>query len=166
MDILAVILLFRMGYIGFRLGLCYELVKLSGLVSGFFVSFRYYQGFGDILAKRTFLRPEWSAALAMVVLVAVTYFAVTWVLRFLERLVKVTFEERLNQVGGLVVGLLRGMLVTSVILVVCQQLPSPTMQESIMEHSLSGGMISRRAPAVYDMLRALPGRLLAKAERS
>ena len=155
-----------MGYIGFRLGLCYELVKLSGLVSGFFVSFRYYQGFGDILAKRTFLRPEWSAALAMVVLVAVTYFVVTWVMRFLERLVKVTFEERLNQVGGLVVGLLRGMLVTSVILVFCQQLPSPTMQESIMEHSVSGGMISRRAPAVYDMLRALPGRLLAKAERS
>ena len=165
-DVLAAILLFRMGYIGFRLGLGSELVKLSGLMGGFFVSFRYYQGFGDAMARRTFLRPEWAAALAMVILVGVTYFVVSRCLRLLEHLIKVSFEERLNQVGGLLVGLLRGTLVTSVVLVVCQQLPSPYMQESITEHSLSGAAVSRAAPFVYDVLRALPGRLLPRGDHS
>ena len=165
-DVLAVILLFRMGYIGFRLGLGCELVKLTGLTGGFFVGFRYYQGFGDAMAKRTFLRPEWAAALAMVILVLVTYFVLTRGVRLLEHLVKVNFEDRLSQVGGLLVGLLRGMLVTSVVLVICQQLPSPYMQESITEHSLSGGTVSRAAPVVYDALRTLPDRLLARANHS
>jgi len=154
-DVLAVILLFRMGYIGLQLGLGSELVKLTGLVGGFFVSFRYYQGVGDLMAQRTFLRPEWAAALAMVLLLALTYFAVTRVLRLMEPLVQVSFEKRLSQAGGLVVGLGRGILVTSVVLVLCQQLPSPYMQESITQHSLTGGAVSRAAPALYHTLRAL-----------
>ena len=161
-DVLGVILLFRMGYIGFRLGLGAELVKLTGLIAGFLVGFRYYQEAGDFLARKTFFSVEWACVLTMVAIVVTVYFVMTRIMRLLEKLVQVNFEKKLNQVGGLLAGLVRGLLVTSVVLVACQQLPAPTMQESIQEHSISGRMVSQAAPAVYDRLRELPRRTLTK----
>lgn len=161
-DVLAVILLFRMGYIGFRLGLGAELLKLAGLTAGFFAGFRYYQQVGDWLAQRTFLSVEWGSVAALALIVVAVYLVVTRLSRLLEKLVQVNFEKKVNQIGGLLAGLGRGLLVSSVVLVACQQLPAAAMQESIREHSLSGPLVSRMAPAVYDRLRALPRRALAQ----
>ena len=161
-DVLAVILLVRMGYIGFRLGLGAELLKLAGLTSGFFAGFRYYQQVGDGLAQNTFLSVEWASVLALGAIVIASYFLVTRAARLLEKLVQVNFEKKVNQIGGLLAGLTRGLLVSSVILVACQQLPAPAMQESIRENSLSGPLVSKMAPAVYDQLRELPRRALAR----
>lgn len=142
-----------------------ELLKLSGLVAGFFVSFRYYQQIGDELARGSGLRAEWAAALTMVFLVAVIYFAVTRLLRLSEKLVQVTFAKQINEAGGALFGVLRGLLTASVILTVFLQIPAPYLQGSILEHSWSGRVISRVAPLVYDTLTALPGRLLSGMER-
>lgn len=161
-DVLAVILLMRMGYIGFRLGLAAELLKLAGLTAGFFAGFRYYQQVGDGLAQRTFLSTEWASVLALGAIVIASYFLVTRAARLLEKVVQVSFEKRLNQIAGLLAGVGRGLLVSSVVLVAFQQLPAPALQESIQEHSLSGPVVSRMAPAVYDQLRDLPRRALAR----
>ena len=158
-DVIAVTLLIRTGYIGFQLGLAAELIKLVGLTMGFFVGFRIYQGWGDVIARNSFLSIEWAAALALTILVVVVYLAVTRILRFFGNLVEVNFQDRLSQAGGLFAGLFRGVLMMSVILVVGLQLPSPYLQASIQEHSLSGHRISRMAPGIYDGLCALPGRV-------
>ena len=161
-DVLAVILLVRMGYIGFRLGLGAELLKLAGLVTGFFAGFRYYQQAGDWLAQKSFLSTEWASVVAMGLIVLSSYFVVTRVFRVLEKVVQISFEKRLNQVGGMLAGMGRGLLIASVVLVACQQLPAPAMQDSIRQHSMSGRAVSQIAPVVYDRLRALPRRLLAR----
>jgi len=150
-----------MGYIGFRLGFGAELVKLAGLIGGLVVGFRYYQEAGDFLAQRAFFSIDWASVLTMVLIVMGVYFVVTRIMRLLEKLVQINFEKKLNQVGGLLAGLVRGLLITSVALVACQQLSAPALQESIQEHSMSGRLVSRIAPAVYDRLRELPRRLLA-----
>lgn len=158
-DVLAVILLVRMGYIGFQLGLSVELVKLAGTAGAICVGFRYYQTVGDWIAARSFLGTEWASALTMAVLAAAGYFGVTRLLRLGERLMQMSFEKKVNQVGGLAAGLIRGLLVTSMILVACVQLPAPALQESIDPQSLSGKRISRMAPAVYDTLTGFVQRL-------
>ena len=154
-----------MGYVGFKSGISAELLKLTGLVIGFFVSFRYYQRIGDELAGGAGLRAEWAAALTMVFLVAVIYFAVTRLLRLSEKLIQVTFAKQIHEAGGALIGALRGLLVASVILVVFLQIPAPYLQASILEHSWSGRTISRVAPMVYDALTVLPRRLLSGMER-
>lgn len=138
-----------------------ELIKLVALVAGFFVSFRYYQQMGDMLAGGTGLSTEWASAVVMAFLVAVVYFAVTRLLRLSERMVQVTFAKQLNEAGGALMGALRGMLVASVLLVIFLQIPAPALQASILEHSWSGKAVSRAAPLVYDGVTALPGRLLS-----
>lgn len=149
-----------MGYMGFRQGLGMELVKLVGTVGGFFLSFRYYQPAGDLLAGKVPLSVEWSAALTMVFLAGVGYFAVTRLFQLLGHLGKMTFEKKIEQSGGLGMGLLRGALTASVLLVVFMQLPAPALHQSIDPGSLSGKTISRMAPAVYDALNGLLNRLL------
>ena len=149
-DVLAVILLFRMGYIGFQMGLFVELIKLLGVVSGFFVSFRYYQRIGDWISIKTHLSVEWAGAITMVVLVIVVYLVVTRILHLIEKVMQVSFQNKINKAGGLLAGLIRAGLITSVILVVCQQLPSPYLMASIERRSLSGNVLSHMAPKVYD----------------
>ena len=149
-----------MGYVGFQAGLGTELVKTGGLVAGFFVSFRIYQGWGDSLAGWIHLSAEWAGALAMTLWVILVYLAVTRLLGVLGKLVQVNFQEKVGRFGGLLVGMGRGLLTASVILVICQQLPSPHIQASIEEHSFSGRFLSRAAPAVYDGLNRVPVRLL------
>lgn len=164
-DVLSVILLVRMGYIGFQLGLGAELLKLAGLILGFLVGFRYYQQVGDGLAGKTFLSTEWASVLAMGFIVSAVYFGGTRLFRVFEKVVQISFEKKLNQIGGMLAGGVRALLVASVVLVACQQLPAPPLQESIREHSMSGRIVSQMAPAVYDQLRALPRRVLARLER-
>lgn len=148
-DLLAVTLLIRTGYIGFRLGLSAEFVKLAGLMGGFFVGFRYHQGVGAWVAQRSFLTPEWATALAMAAFLTGGYFLLTRLLRLLEKVVQVTFEQRVNRIGGLGAGLARGVVTASAIFVTCGQLPSAYLNASIQERSVSGSFIRRVAPAVY-----------------
>ena len=150
-----------MGYIGLRLGLAAELTKLTGVVAGFFVSYRFYQAAGVWLEQRTTLRVEWCAALAMIVLAVAGYLLVTRVLRIFEKLVQVNFQAKLNKAGGAAAGIVRAFLIASMVLVVLRQLPSPYLNASIEERSLSGRMISRMAPAVYDAVSPLCVRFLA-----
>ncbi len=160
-DVLATILFIRMGYIGFKVGVSTELAKLLGVLVGFFVSFRYYQGLGDALSQGTFIPVEWAAALVMVALVLFLYIAITRGLSLLEKLMQVTFHPKVKNIGGLVVALIRAALVVSIILVVCRQFRSPYMESSIDEHSLTGGFMSRVAPAVYDATTLVVTHLVA-----
>ena len=139
-----------MGYIGFRLGLYSEFTKLFGFLGGFFFSFRYYQGLGDFLSRRTGLSIEWAAALSMTLMAVAVYFLLTRLARSMEKLVHVSFEERLNKAGGLIAGVVRAGLLVSFILVVIRQLPSAYLSASIDEYSFSGPTLSKMAPAVYD----------------
>ena len=141
-----------MGYIGYQLGLSAELIKLVSLIAGFFVSFRTYQGLGDALASRSFLSIEWASALMMMGLVLVIYGVITRLLRLGEQLVQVSFQTRLNQLGGLVAGVVRAGLVMSIILVALEQVPSSGLRVSIEDRSMTGSILAHAAPVVYDSL--------------
>ena len=149
-----------MGYIGFKLGLYSEFVKLFGFFGAFFISFRYYQDLGDFLTRRTGLSIEWAAGLSMTLMAVALYLVLTRLARSMEKLVHVTFEERLNKAGGLIAGIARAGLLVSFILVVMRQLPSDYLSASIDQHSLSGPTLSKMAPAVYDAVFPTGIRLL------
>ena len=148
-----------MGYVGYSLGLSAELVKLAGLCTGFFVSFHYYQGLADALASRTPLRVEWASVVVMTGLVVAVYLLVSWGLRLLEKLVKLAFQSNLEQIGGVVFGIVRGVLVASLILAILRQLPSPYVNASIEEHSSTGPVVVKAAPALYDAGMPIVSRL-------
>lgn len=139
-----------MGYIGFQLGLSVELTKLIGLIGGIFISFRYYQAWGDFVSQRTFLSVEWAAALSMVILVMAGYLLMTRAIQLAERLVKLTFQNTFANAAGLIAGILRATLAISVVLVALKQVPSPYLEASVEERSLTGPYLVLIAPRLYD----------------
>lgn len=141
-----------MGYIGFQLGLAPELIKLAGVGGGIFLGFRYYQEWGDFVSQRTFLSIEWGAALMMVTLMVAAYLTITQLLRWMENLVKLTFQSALSNGGGLIVGIIRAALVMSMMLVALRQMPSPYLEAAVEERSLTGGYLVLVAPQFYDAL--------------
>lgn len=143
-----------MGYIGYQLGLSAELTKLVGVVVGICLSFRYYQVWGDFVSQRTFLSVEWAAAILMVLLVVLGYIALTQLIQCLEKLVKLTFQNVFASAAGLIAGIFRATLVMSVMLVALKQVPSPYLEASVEERSLTGGYLVQVAPRLYDTISA------------
>jgi uncharacterized membrane protein required for colicin V production len=158
-DGILLILLIRMGYVGFQTGLGSELNKLVGLTVGFCLGFRIYQSWGDAIAKNSFLSIEWASVVALVLIVMGGYLAMTRGLKLMGHWIEVKFHDPLSRMGGLLVGLFRAVLVSSVVWVTCQQLPSPYLHDSIEKHSISGPRVSRVAPGIYDGLMTLGDRL-------
>ncbi len=161
-DVIALLLLLRLGYMGIRQGLSEELIKLTGVLVGLFVGFRWYQYAGDWVAGHTTLSHEWAGAAMLVVLVLIPYLVTGLLLRLLQKLVTLQFAQPVNQAGGAVASVARAGLVMSIVLVTLQQLPSDYLRASIEERSFSGRYVARWAPAVYDainpwMTQHLPG---------
>lgn len=151
-DVVAVILLMRLGYMGGSLGLSAELTKFLGVFIGLFVSFHWYHTVGEWASARSVLTPEWAGAIALILLVFSAYLAVVLAIRLMQKAVTVQFAPSLNKIGGIAVGLLRAGVVMSVVLVALQQLPSEYLRTSIQERSWSGRYLVRVGPTVYDIV--------------
>jgi uncharacterized membrane protein required for colicin V production len=151
-DVFALILFIRMGYMGLKLGLGEELVKLTALAAGLMAGLRYGSWAGAWLAPKSFLTVEWASAVSLAVILALCYWGVRKLLSLAVRLVSVSFQEPLGRWGGLAAGLARAGLVVSLVLIGLQRLPSPYLGAAIQERSLSGSSLTRLAPAVYGTL--------------
>ena len=153
-----------MGYVGLRSGLPAELLKLFAVLGGFFLSFSLYGQIGLFLASVSFLSLPWAEALSLITLVVLLYLGLTRLGRLLEPFIKVAFNERINSVGGLVLGLIRGGLVASILLVILLELPSNYLERLIRGRSLTGKSVSEIAPTVYDGLLEVPRWIVDKIE--
>lgn len=151
-DIFSLVLFVRMGYMGFKLGLGEELVKLTALAAGLMAGLRYGSWAGGWLAQKSFLTEEWASAVSLAVILGICYWGMRRLLSLAVRLVSVSFQEPLGCWGGLVAGLARAGLVISLVLIGLQGLPSPYLSAAIQERSLAGSSLTRVAPAVYGTL--------------
>lgn len=150
-DLVAVVLLVRLVYVGIQTGLASELVKLTALCLGILISFRLYQSWGDWIATRTFLTHEWASVLVMLMAVVVVYLVSVSVLRLIQKAATVQFAAILDKWGGAGAAVVRMCIIMSIGLVALQQLPSDTLRATIEERSMSGKFLSRVAPVVYDV---------------
>lgn len=145
-DIVALLLLIRLGSMGIRLGIGAELTKLGGVLVGLLLGFRWAQG-----------REGWTGVLMWAVLLIAGYLVTVLLLRLIQQAVTLQVTPALDKTGGGALGAARALLVMSVLLVMMQQLPSEFLQQSIQERSWSGRYLAQMAPAIYE---AAAGRMI------
>ena len=159
-DVLAITLILRMGYVGFRRGLKSDLIALLIITLGLLLSYWFLSGLTSVLGLEPISPPAiwWIGGLAIigvavvVGIVMLISFLSTRTAHFLGSLIGVAFGNRPNQFVGITTGILRGGLTTSFILAISQQLiPLPSLAASIEQYSFSGPVLSRVAPALYDI---------------
>ncbi len=117
-DLLVAIILIRISYVAVKTGLLTETFKLLGTVSAIYLSFHYFTTLADFARGRSATRPmtiEFLDFMAFLLLALLGYgFFIALRLVF-GRLIKAEAMPRVNKVGGLILGVLRGLLTASLV---------------------------------------------------
>lgn len=116
-DILVIIVIFRICYVAIKSGFPVELFKFLGTIIGLYVSLHYYARVaGFIRAHAGFMPDGLSQIFSFLVLVSAGYLLVMGIRKFVFRLIKMEAVSTLNKWLGLFLGLARGCLVCGLVI--------------------------------------------------
>lgn len=148
-DVFVVILLIRSSYVGAATGLSTELFKSIGIILGLYLATRFYSDLGAAVTSKIALPPELADGLSFLILIFVSAISLKLLGIALAKVVKLTFADKVNKWGGFVLGLLRGIIILSLIFIFFGILQIDYFVKSVEERSLTGPHIKKVAPLIY-----------------
>lgn len=153
-DIFVIILLLRVCYIAIKNGFPIELFKVSGTILAIYLSFHYYTNLSDIIRQRFIgqkLPLEFLDFLCFGLLAVLGYLAVAFFRQLFSRLITMEAVPKLNKWGGFFIGILRGFLLSS-LLIFALFISSFKYFKNSVNDSYSGRRLFKIAPATYSKI--------------
>jgi uncharacterized membrane protein required for colicin V production len=154
-DIFFVICLIRAGYIGFSRGFTSEIPRIICAFLTVVLAYQFYGRLGLFLSKYPIVKAEAVDALAFILLVAgfavLSFFACMGY----RIIMKASGPHMFEVIAGLVVGLVRGILISSLILVCVEFMAPGYVERSINEASIVGLKLIKIAPGTYEFVSNL-----------
>jgi uncharacterized membrane protein required for colicin V production len=156
LDILLIIILFRIGYIAFKNGLTMEIFKFFGSIAAIYVPMHYYSVFSDWIIKKIPLIGE-KTPLQFLDFISFTCLAIISYVIFIlmrivfNRFIQMKAAQNLNRWGGLILGIARGFLLTGVITFMLAISCVSYLKQSVI-NSYSAKYLLKIAPATYSWL--------------
>ena len=150
-DIFVVILLFRISYTAIKSGIFIELFKLWGVITGIYLSLHYYTNLANFLdrfIKASVISIEIIDFIALIILFVLGYLILLSVRETLLRFVKIEVISALNKWTAAIAGVIRGILVASLIMFIFSLPVISYLQESVRS-SYSGERLITLSPTVY-----------------
>ncbi len=152
-DIVIILMVVRTIYIGVQTGTMVEFFKLLGIILAIFVSFHYYSELAKLLEDKLPVSLAWANVLCFVLLFSLVVLAFKFVREGIMLLMKAEAKanQTVDQVGGLIIGLLRVALMASVLLVFLQISGFDYFRKN--EHkALARPYLGHLAPQVYTVI--------------
>lgn len=150
-DILFVIVLIRIGYIAVKSGFLTEFFKILGTIFAAFLSLHYCTSLTNYVKGWAFLKPvslEFLDLISYIILAVIAYLVFVVLRVAILRFIKMEPVPKLDRWGALVLGLLRGILLNSLIVFALVTSTILYFRYSAFE-SYSGKTVFKIAPAVY-----------------
>ncbi len=148
-DIFFVTLLFRISYIGFKNGLLPEFLRLLGLSIAFILSFNNYTSVSTFLSSHT----KWTDANLDVISFLSIFLAVLFIFKILALLARRFLGgdniSQVNRLVGATLGLIRGILLASLIYTLFVNSPFEYLERSAKDRSFSGKYLSDIPALIY-----------------
>jgi len=154
-DVAALIILFRSSYVGFRHGLSMELFRFLGLIVSGFAAFYYYAQLADILTLNTSVPPALANTISFLGILVFGVMLFRMLGALTRKIMQLSFTANFDSVGGIICGFFKGIVITSFIVVLLQQVPSQYMRDSIESTSFSGQYFVKISSAIYSLVRRL-----------
>ena len=149
-DIVLLVLLVAAIIIGSKKGLVRELMALAALTATVIVSFNYI----DIIATKIYAKiggsPLATAILSFVVLLGLVYAVFKLLGIMFYRIANLQKLGKKDQVGGALVGAIRGWVVISFMIFMVFLFPMPDKFYDDFENSFLGTTFARTLPAIYE----------------
>jgi uncharacterized membrane protein required for colicin V production len=153
-DILVLILMIRMSYVAFSHGLSHEIFPFFGIIIVAIFTFHYYVKLGAALSQATNMLPEIANFLTFLALLVVLGILVKLIKGVLDKIIKVEWHPVIEKFGGILVGVMRAYIVTSLVLTILALMPLSYLQWSIRERSLTGRYVLMAGPEIYSRVSA------------
>ncbi len=151
-DLFSLFLLIRIGYKGFKSGLFTEIFRLLATLVSIVTGLHFLDGLSSFIKARLFM-PEWLAReFAIIAVFFVTFLAFFLLRVFVLRIMTTTFVPQCDKTGAIGLGITRGFLTISIVLLMLNMLPSDYVQKSLWQRSSSAPQVSKIAPAIYKYL--------------
>lgn len=156
LDILVIIILFRIGYISIKTGVPVEFFKLLGTLATIYLSLHYYTTLADWIVQRTPLAKE-KAPLEFLDFVSFVFLAIVGYFIFISlrivfsRFIRMEATPNLNKFVGLALGIARGILLAGLITFMLVISSSSYLRNSVIDSYLAKRMF-KVAPNTYSWL--------------
>lgn len=153
-DFIVVCILFRVLYVGGKNGFIVELFKLIGIIFTTYVSLHYYVKLSDFIVHRLSkmqVPAELVHFFVFILLVAVSYSIFVLVRRAVCNLVKMEAAPMLSKWGGVFLGVGRGFLTSSLVIIVLLISTMPYLNTSVKK-SYSGRYLFNVAVGTYSVI--------------
>lgn len=154
LDVFVIIILVRICYISLRTGLSVEIFKFLGTIIAVYLSLHYYTVFSDFLRGRSSAETvplPFLDFLSFVVLAVLGYLIFTLFRIAFYRFIKMETTPYLNKIGGLILGIGRGILLTSLVTFALAISTLSYLKNSVKD-SCSGINLVKVAPSTYNWL--------------
>lgn len=155
-DITIAILLALAAGVGFKKGLVQEIVGIIALVAAFFLALAMHQAAGGLIAKLIPSIPKHIVpTVGFVALFLAVFLGITVIGWLLSKLIKATPLDLADKIGGMAVGLFKGALMISILLLLLALLPLPRGVNDKLDRSGMIRSIRKVAPLVYEKTKGL-----------
>ena len=162
-DVLILILILRTSYVSLQDGLSHEILPLIGSVCMLVFSLHYYGKIASFLFNNGFTIPM---ELLNLISFVFTVICIGILFKFLkvvvDKIVKVSWHPLIEKFGGMLAGIVRGVILTSIILTIIVLIPLPYLQWSVNTRSLTGIYFVKIGPSIEHTAVALPQPVLKK----
>jgi len=156
-DLLCITLLVLGCYFGFKKGFTFEVFRFAGIITAMFLALHNYRSLAKILDRYCCLPSIIAKIISFLILVILIVIIFKVASVFVQKIIQVTVIKKLDKIGGLILGLLRYLIITSLVLIGCLFIPGDYLNESINERSVLGAYVVRVAPAIYSgLIRIFP----------
>jgi len=154
-DLLVVIIMLRTIYISFQDGLSHNIFPLFGSILKLVLALYFYDMLGSALHSVLAIVPVSLCNLAgFFAVIIISGLALKFIKVIVDTIIKVTWHPLIEKFGGMLVGVARGAVASSMVLILLVLVPLSYIQWSVKDKSLCGGFFLRIGPAIY---RAIPG---------
>jgi uncharacterized membrane protein required for colicin V production len=154
LDIIILIVLFRICYIAAQTGLSIEIFKFLGVIFSTFISLHYYTSITDLI-RRSFIPKEMPLEfldfIVFILLIIIVYLIFVGIRGLLSRFVQLDAVPKINKFTGLLLGLGRAYLITG-LMVFTLAISSVSYLQDSVKSSYLGSRAFMVAPRTYDFL--------------
>lgn len=142
--------------LGFKKGLVQEIVGIVALVAAFFFALLFHPAAAGALLQAF---PKLPAGIAptggFIAMFLAAFLAITLAGWLLAKIIKATPLDFADKLGGMTVGLFKGALVISILLLLLALVPLPREVTQKMDRSAAIRSVRKVAPWVYERTRGL-----------
>lgn len=151
-DVLIVIYIVRTFFHGKKRGLSYEITALISALFAWVTALHFYQGVGESLSKWFLLSLPTARVAAFIFISMCVLFLGALASRMLQKVMKLSFVPNIEKIGGCILGTLRGISLSAMIVIVLALTPMKSIQQEVYVKSFLGNYLVALSPMLHKLI--------------